>query len=219
MIKDMSETQKTILGLGVFAVFAGYIGADIYKTYSAESIEVEKQETERQKIEADTANRLAEQDTIRTAMILLSKQASEKDLDTLVAAGAHGRVGVDALIRDARGAVRVTYGKTVVEQDEIKRIQSPESVPVKRYPREGIFKIVQVNTENPELWKVLLKDTVSSEKILSSVTPSTLFLSAERAKELLDYQRDETPLKVTMSCAEKGDSKTYTIDQMELYVE
>ena len=64
-----------------------------------------------------------------------------------------------------------------------------------------------------------LKDTVSSEKILSSVTPSTLFLSAERAKELLDYQRDETPLKVTMSCAEKGDSKTYTIDQMELYVE
>ncbi len=219
MIKDMSATQKTILGLGVFAVFAGYIGADIYKTYSAESIEVEKQETERQKIEADTANRLAEQDTIRTAMILLSKQASEKDLDTLVAAGAHGRVGVDALIRDARGAVRVTYGKTVVEQDEIKRIQSPESVPVKRYPREGIFKIVQVNTENPELWKVLLKDTVSSEKILSSVTPSTLFLSAERAKELLDYQRDETPLKVTMSCAEKGDSKTYTIDQMELYVE
>ena len=49
MIKDMSATQKTILGLGVFAVFAGYIGADIYKTYSAESIEVEKQETERQK--------------------------------------------------------------------------------------------------------------------------------------------------------------------------
>ena len=133
MIKDMSATQKTILGLGVFAVFAGYIGADIYKTYSAESIEVEKQETERQKIEADTANRLAEQDTIRTAMILLSKQASEKDLDTLVAAGAHGRVGVDALIRGEGCCSRYLWqdrGRAGRDQaDTISRVGSCEALP------------------------------------------------------------------------------------------
>lgn len=187
MMRDMSTTHRMILGMGVFAIFAGYIGADLYKTHSNEIVELEKQDTERQKlnierqkVELETENRKDEQETIRLAMMLLSKQVSDKERETIVTSGSHGRVAVEAVIRDAKGAIRVTHGNNVIEQDEIKRIQSPESIPVKRYPLNGVYKIIQVNTENPELWKVLLKNLESSEKILAQATPSTLFLRGNR---------------------------------------
>ena len=233
MFENLTPKQRIAVLIGVGFLICGYFGLNTYQTRSNEKIETKRiestekielekikaqKEIELEKLNKESQNENEREKTIREAFETIQKIVSQnkKGEDALSVANKNAKSGIECVIRGARGATRIDVWDTVYGPDKIRKIQTPESQPVNRYSKEGLFQIVQINTENNESWKVSLRNIDTKEKITATVNPENLFLSLDRAKELLDYQKDEKILRVNLAVCEKLPSINYSIDQIEV---
>ena len=213
MFKDLSPALKVTLALSPLLMLTGY---GVYSVYSDAQVEdrriSEQAETARFQAQLD----IEREKTIRKAFDAIkdAANANPQFKDVLDVAEKNARTGIEGVVQNATGATRIDVGMKTFSSEEIQKLQTPESLPVKRHPKVGDFRIVQINTENPGTWKVQLKDEKTHEKIPAHFDPETLFLSLDRAKEIFDYQRDEKTIHVKLSVVEKGTNVSYEIDEL-----
>lgn len=124
--------------------------------------------------------------------------------------------GVEAVVKHSRGATKITAGSRVYNEDQIRKIQNPERPPVQNSILSGEFLIVQFNTENPNSWRITLKNTKTNEKIKAYIDPDNLFLSRDEAKKLFDYQRDERVIRADLEVHKSPNFKSYIVTHVEI---
>lgn len=223
MFHDMTPAQRWATLFLIGSCFCSVA----YNDYRATCLELEKaklhatevaqrEETERARLRANETRIDAEQDTIRKALAALERVALENSRGRLIldVAQRNANEGSDALVRSASGAREITIRDRTMNEEQIKAIQSPEALPARQFEKEGKFRIVQTNNENHEMWKIQIKSD-TGEKITAAVIIPNLFPdNGERAKELFDYQKNETLLDIKLSGTEKPYGTFYSVSQL-----
>lgn len=221
MFKDMTPNQRWATIILCALAFAGYL-ADNWAS-SERSADVEKQrlqiedhrmsereQTERLRIETNSSAVSKAIDSL-TAIALENKRAT----DIIKTTSKNLAYGTDSIVRNAKGASFIEARGKQFTQAEIEAIQKhPESQAPTFTTLTGVYRIVQINSENRELWKIQLKDVVSGDKISATLRPNTLFFNIEQANELFEYQKLESSLDVTMVVAERPSGSSYSIEQI-----
>lgn len=223
MFQNMTPNQKWATLILIGACFCSVE----YNNYRATNLELEKaklqastviqhEETERARIQIEDKRIEGEQETVRQAFRSLERVALEnsRGWEILDAAQKNSDEASDSLVRSAAGAKQITIRNRVLNEDEIKSIQSPEALPARQSEKEGKFRIVQTNNENHEIWRIQIKGD-NDEKISATVILSDLFPdNPDRAKELFDYQKNETLLDIKLSCMKKSYGTFYYVTQL-----
>lgn len=241
MFKDLTPNQKLLamllpplafIGFGVYWVQSGSeseitqanikaqaeVEAERIRAQHAHELEMQremnKHELEMKREINEHEREVLHDQTIQKAFEMLDALAkSNREFGrALEVANKNARAGVENIIQNAAGATKIDVGARTYSAEEIRKIQAPEALPPHRYPKEGEYLIVQINTEKAGAWKVLLKDTKTSEKVATSFDPEELFTSLERAKEIFDYQRDEKVIYVRFSVLERGTNVINSVD-------
>lgn len=227
MFDSMTPAQKwaTILLIGLG--FSTYEITDYFESQQAYKLEMQKLETqaaiaEQQEQAEHDRTAVAQQaltnekDIAYRAIAALERIALEnaKEPKLLHLIERNSDQATSEIVRNAIGATQMTIRQKDLNKEEIKAIQSPESQPVKQSTRSGKFRIVQINTENHELWKLQIKND-QGEKISASAEVFNLFRDPERSKELLDFQKNETLLDIEMTVVERSSGTFYTINRLK----
>lgn len=228
MFSEMTPSQKWATIFLIFICFSTHEYNDYLKSKSASDTEIKRieattqtslhrEQTEQKRIELNKERINSEKETAQKAIAALERIALEnaRGSDILNCMQHNSDKASDSIVRNAAKAKNITIRQKLLKEDEIKAIQSPESQPVKRYPLQGQFIIVQINTENPEIWKLQLKNK-KGEKIPASALVFNLFFDLEKSKELLDYQKDETLLDIELGVTEKSYGTFYEITRISI---
>lgn len=213
MLKDLPPFLKSLVMLSPFLLLAAF---GVYCVDSNAQVEKHRISEQVELARLQTQVDIKREETIQKAFnaITIAANTNSQLKGALDVAERNARSGVEGIVQNAAGATRIDVGMKTFSSEEIQKLQTPESLPVKRRPKEGDFRIVQINTEKPGSWKVQLKDEKTHEKIPAHFDPETLFLSLDRAKEIFDYQRDEKTIHVKLSVVEKGTNVSYEIDEL-----
>lgn len=221
MFKDMTTNQRWATIILIAMAFAGYLGCSELSSERSADVEKlrlqtqakeasEKEQTERRRIESNSA-------AINKAIESLYKIASEnkRSVDIIKTTSKNLSYGTESIVRNAKGASFIEARRRQFSQEEIDAIQKhPESQPPTFHTLTGTYRIVQINSENHELWKIQLKDTSTSEKISATLSPNTLFFNIKQANELFEYQKFESSLDVTVMVTERLSGNSYSIEQI-----
>ena len=210
--------------------FAGY---GCYSAYSNKIVETSKIEAQKEielakiqmevEVARDKAKFELERDRqrdqlIKQALDVIKEQAvrHDKAYDVCKVAEKNAQEGIESVVRSARGATKISTGNTIFNAEMIKKIQSPEVPSPKPDIKFGKYKIIQINTESADSWKVLFLDVVTKEKISANIEPQNLFMSLVDAKELFDFQKDEKILEIKFCVVRKSYSTNYSVEQLKV---
>ncbi len=223
MFKDMTTNQRWATIILIAMAFAGYLGSDWHSSERSADVEeqrlltqaqetAEKEQTERERIKANSA-------AVSEAIQSLTRIATENPRATSIveATSKNLAYGTESVVRNAKGASFIEARGQTFSQTEIETIQKhPEAQPTVSHPLQGIFRIVQINSENHELWKIQLKNVKTNEKISATLHPNTLFFNIDQANELFEYQKLETSLSVKLHMTERASGNTYLVERIVL---
>ena len=221
MFKDMTTNQRWATIILIAMAFAGYLGSDWHSSERSADVEeqrlltqaqetAEKEQTERERIKANSA-------ALSEAIQALTRIATESPRATSIVETTSKNLayGTESVVRNAKGASFIEARGQTFSQTEIEAIQKhPEFQPPTIRSQRGTFRIIQINSESHDLWKIQLKSVTTGEKISATLQPNTLFFEIERANELFEYQKLESPLDVTLAVTERVSGNSYSIEQI-----
>lgn len=214
IFKNMSPIERITAFFLIFLAFATpyvsnhFLSVENEKTKRLQTSEVQQTLREQSKDATDIANKAI--DGLTKAAL---KNAETSKVITQELAR-YSDEGCESVIRCAKNANKIAMRNRVYTADEIAKIQSPETQPVTNKTISGHYKIIQTNTENPDLCRVILKDK-EGNKISASFIVAELFGDdVQRIKTFLNYQRDEVWLDVTLAVTVRPSSTSYAIIQV-----
>lgn len=167
-----------------------------------------EEETKQSEVEANKEIQLKIYETLKDAILKSNPHLNPEIFPEIIKCADEACASV---IMHAKGANKITIRNKTYSKDEIQIIQSPEAQVVQKSFPKGTFQIVQTNTENPDLCRIILKDS-SGAKIKASFLVAELFEDdVAMVKKFLDYQRDKIWLNVELAAYTRGSSTTYTV--------
>ncbi len=228
MFKEMTPGQRWATIILIALNFSGYLGNDWATTDKTTAIEKQRLQVEAQRLQVE-ASKATEKEQTERLRIEANSEVIKKAIESLAAVASENRRAVDiitttsknlaygteSIVRNAEGATFIEARRRQYSQEEIEAIQKhPESQPATFRAITSTYRIVQINSEHRELWKVQLKDISTGEKISASLDPNNLFFNIEQANELFEYQKLESSLDVTIMVTERPSGNSYSIEQI-----
>ena len=213
-------TGLCFAGYGCYSTYSDRL-IEVYKIQNQKEVELAeiqaKAEVDREKAKLELERDRQRDQLIKQALDVIKEQAGryEKACDACRVAEKNAQEGIESVVRSAKGATRISTGNKTFNAEMIQKIQYPEVTSPKPEVKLGKYKIIQINTESADSWKVLFWNVVTKEKISAIIEPQNLFMGIEKAKKLFDFQMDEKILEIEFSVVRKSYATNYSVERLK----